>query len=113
MLIGSTPADERCTIEAAERAVANIVATLNAADACSDHQPRCRDMPTLRTYRSAVPHAALGGRCCIRRTSRSARARSELRVTGVILWTVTEDAGLAWATPRIERAFADHATLRC
>jgi hypothetical protein len=100
LLIGSTPPDERLH-EAAERAGANIVATLNPA-----------------TPHRIAPHAdesdvfeQIARRC--RAHSWRAQLHSpeafcdraiELRSAGVILWTVTEDAGLVWACPRIERA---------
>lgn len=100
MLIGTTPPDESMH-EAAERSGANIVATLNAAtphlsvhgasdgDAFEQIARRCRAhswREKLQSPEAFADHA------------------TELRVAGVILWIVTEDAGLAWASPRIERA---------
>ncbi|HEY5760230.1 MAG TPA: 2-hydroxyacyl-CoA dehydratase family protein [Steroidobacter sp.] len=102
MLIGSTPADEQLH-EAAERAGANIVATLNAAtpedhnhvaenvDAFARIARRCRTSSWREMLRS--PQVV-----CTRAVG--------LQVSGVILWTLAEDSGLAWAAPRIERALA-------
>lgn len=100
MLIGSTPGDERLH-EAAESAGANIVATLNSAtphriddatnegDAFEQIARRCRAHSWRERLKSPDDF-------CERAI--------ELGVAGVILWTVTEDASLAWAAPRIERA---------
>ncbi len=100
MLIGSTPADERLH-EAAERAGANIVATLNEAtpqridaaaitgDAFEEIARRCR---------------AHSWRAMLQSPNDFCDRAMALGVAGVILWTVTEDAALAWAAPRIERA---------
>lgn len=100
MLIGTTPPDESMH-EAAERGGANIVVTVNAAtpqlsphgasdgDAFEQIARRCRAYSwrgQLQSPEAFADHA------------------TELRVAGVILWIVTEDAGLAWAGPRIERA---------
>lgn len=100
ILIGSAPPDERLH-EAAEREGANIVATLNEAtphradssansgDVFEQIARRCRAHTWRATLHSPEDF-------CDRAT--------DLGVAGVILWTVSEDAALAWAAPRIERA---------
>ena len=105
MLIGSAPPDERLH-ESAERAGANIVATLNAAtpyraddaaqsgDAFEQIARRCRAHP----WRSLL------------QTPQAFCSRAlDLRVAGVILWVVAEDTGLAWVYPRVERSLREHA----
>lgn len=100
LLIGSTPGDERLH-EAAESAGANIVATLNAS---TPH--RVEGCTT-----TSDPFEQIARRCRAHSWRQKLQAPEdycdraiELRVAGVILWTVTEDASLAWAAPRIERA---------
>ncbi|MFL6577480.1 MAG: 2-hydroxyacyl-CoA dehydratase [Povalibacter sp.] len=104
LLIGSSPADERLH-ESAERADANIVATLNAAtpyrfadtaregDVFEQIARRCRAHPWREMLQSPQAFCA--------------RAL-ELQVKGVILWVVAEDTGLAWVYPRVERALREH-----
>ena len=100
MLIGSSPADESLH-ETAERRGGNIVATATAAtpqhtgsvasgtDAFEQIARRCR---------------AHSWRKLLQNPEAFCERAAETRVAGVILWIVTEDAGLAWASPRIERA---------
>lgn len=100
MLIGSAPADERLH-EAAERAGANIVATLTEAT------PRRVDRATIQSdaYEQIARRCrAHSWREALQAPHVFADRATALGVSGVILWTVKEDAGLAWAAPRIERA---------
>ena len=104
MLIGSAPGDERLH-EAAERAGANIIATLNAStpyctsaaennsDAFEQIAHRCRAHPWRSMLQSPETF-------CARAT--------ELQVAGVILWVLAEDTGLSWVNPRLERALREH-----
>jgi hypothetical protein len=103
MLFGSTPADEQLH-ESAERAGANIIATLNPSapyrideptmegDAFDQIARRCRAHPWRNMLQSPevfVAKAVKSG------------------VAGVILWVVAEDTGLAWVYPRVERALRE------
>jgi hypothetical protein len=104
MLIGSAPGDERLH-EAAERAGANIIATLNAStpyrtsaaesnnDAFQQIAHRCRAHPWRSMLQSPETF-------CARAT--------DLQVAGVILWILAEDTGLSWVNPRLERALREH-----
>jgi hypothetical protein len=100
MLIGSTPPDERLH-EAVERSGANIVATLNPA---TPHRLDSRANEGNAFDQIARRCRAHSWRAQLQSPEGFCDRASELRIAGVILWTVTEDAGLAWACPRIERA---------
>lgn len=100
MLIGSTPGDERLH-EAAERAGANIIATVNAA---TPHRVESAAHEVDAFEQIARRCRAHSWRELLQSPDDFCDRAIELGVAGVILWTVTEDAGLAWASPRIERA---------
>ena len=100
ILIGSTPGDE-CLHEAAEGAGANIIATLNAA---TPHRTASCASTGDAFERIARRCRAHSWRNKLQSPDDFCERAIELDVAGVILWTVSEDASLAWAAPRIEGA---------
>lgn len=100
MLIGSTPGDERLH-EAAERVGGNIVATATAA---APQRSAAVANGTDAFEQIARRCHAHSWRKLLQNPDAFCERALEARIAGVILWIVTEDAGLAWASPRIERA---------
>jgi hypothetical protein len=103
LMIGSTPGNEQLH-EAAERAGANIIATLNAStpywseveanagDAFEQIARRCHAHPWRSMQQSPEVFCA--------------RAK-ELHVAGVVLWILAQDTGLSWVYPRLERSLRE------
>jgi 2-hydroxyglutaryl-CoA dehydratase, D-component len=104
LLVGSTTPDERIH-EAIESAGAAVVGTIDASMPWETSDAAARD-----------PIESVAERCysSTRRTRDLMQSPGEFaslarvgEATAVVLWTVTEDTGLAWVTPRIEHAFRD------
>jgi hypothetical protein len=104
MMIGSVPGDERLH-EAAERAGANIVATLNAF---TPYEYGPATSTGDRFKQIAQRYRVHPWRAMLQSPDTFCTRAKQLRVAGVILWVLAEDTGLAWVYPRLERALREH-----
>jgi hypothetical protein len=103
-MIGSAPGDERLH-EAAERAGANILATLNASTPYESSADAHAGDPFEWIARRCHAHP---WRAMLQSPEAFCSRAQQLQVAGVILWVLAADTGLAWVYPRLEHAFRQH-----
>lgn len=101
VLVGSEPSDPRLH-ESIEAAGVDLVADIHEADAIEASIP-AEDDP-LAGIAARWQRRVHASRAALRDPDRLAARVRALRADGAILWLLASDTGLAWETPRMERA---------